>query len=65
MCEWNPVSSNIPVCDISLMVHVPCSQILIELGNWPGFEIIRESREFVLEVGDFREFNLRVNDSYL
>ena len=50
MCEWNSVSSNIPVCDISLMV--PSFQILIEFGNWPGFEIIRESREFVLEVGD-------------
>lgn len=40
----------ISVCDVTVMVlH---SQILIELGNWPGFEIIRESRELVLEVGD-------------
>ena len=26
-------------------------QVLIELGNWPGFEIIHDSREFILKVG--------------
>jgi ribosomal protein RSM22 (predicted rRNA methylase) len=42
----------ISVCDVIVHVMMLYSQILIELGNWPGFEIIRESRELVLEVGD-------------
>ena len=47
---------------------VTTSQVLIELGNWPGFEIICESRELVLEVGMCSEFNLNPTvliDSYL